>query len=164
MNSVLVFLHVLGIAFWVGGILVYLFVLTPSLISIGPQERRKLLGAFQKRFGLLTWVAIIVVFGTGTIMSHDAAATVEGDFFGSAYGRTLMAKVIVAFMLVLNGAYLGLVLGRRMARFGPPTGAGRGDAPAGPPPALIRLQKRMAIFGWIQVALALIVLVLNGLL
>jgi putative copper export protein len=164
MNSVLIFLHVLGIAFWVGGILVYVLVLSPALTKISPTERQKLATAFQKRFGLLTWVAIAVVFVTGTILSHDAAAAVEGSFFASAYGKTLIAKVIVAFVMVLNGAYLGLVLARRMRRAAAPQGTATGGALAGPPPALIRLQKRMATFGWVQVALAVAVLVLNGLL
>jgi len=164
MNSVLIFLHVLGIAFWVGGILVYVLVLSPSLTKISPTERQKLATAFQKRFGLFTWIAIVVVFVTGTILSHDAAATVEGSFFASAYGKTLMAKVIVAFVMVLNGAYLGLVLGHRMGQFAAPAGAPVAGAPSGPPPGLMRLQKRMAAFGWVQVALAVAVLVLNGLL
>ena len=166
MNSVLIILHVLGITFWVGGILVYLLALTPSLTAIGPADRGKLVGAFVKRFGLLTWIAIILVFGTGSILTYGMASRVD-NLFATSYGRTLLVKIVAAVLMVLNGAYLGLVLGGRMASFAPPPGAagpGQGGPPPGPPPALLQLQKRMALFGWIQVGLALAVLVLNGLL
>jgi putative copper export protein len=113
-----------------------------------------------------SWIAIILVFGTGSILTYGMASRVD-NLFATSYGRTLLVKIVAAVLMVLNGAYLGLVLGGRMAAFTPPAGAsgpGQGGPPPGPPPGLLRLQKRMSSFGSIQIALALAVLVLNGLL
>jgi len=36
--SLVIFLHVMGVTFWVGGIFVYMLALTPSLLVISPPE------------------------------------------------------------------------------------------------------------------------------
>ncbi|MFQ6136147.1 MAG: hypothetical protein ACE5PM_03100 [Candidatus Hydrothermarchaeales archaeon] len=70
MNAVVLWLHLIGAFFWVGGIFVITLALMPSLKAISPPERGKLLDVFLKRFGKLTWGAIGLVVLTGLILTN----------------------------------------------------------------------------------------------
>ena len=70
--------------------------------------------------------------------------------------------------MILNGTYMSFVLGRKMASFssGPPASkpadSGGKSQPPGPPPELLKIQGRMGIIGWVQVVLALAILLVMG--
>lgn len=168
MQAIVLWLHLIGVTFWAGGILVNTIVLMPSLQSISPAERGKLMGAFLKRFAPLSWGAIIIVAVTGlaTMFSSDTGY-VSSD---TVYGGALSVKMALVALMILNGAYLGFVVGPKLASFAPPpgapepTGSGEGERPAGPPPELLRLQRRMTVLSWVQVGLVVVVLFLSALL
>ena len=170
MDSILIFLHVIGITTWVGGLFVYVLALMPSLTAVVPPERGKLMGAFLKRYAPLNWVAVAFAGITGLILTSRVIGFSSLFSFNTRYGNTLLAKIILALALIANGAYLGMVLGPKVASFAPrpgaagPAGPGAGGPPPGPPPELLRLQKRMATQTWLQVGLALAVLLANALL
>jgi len=170
MRTVLLWLHLAGFTFWAGGLFVNTIVLLPSLPAIGPAERGKLLGAYLKRFAPLAWGALAVVAITGLILTNSAIGFSTLLSFNTRYGNLLLAKIVVVAVMALNGAYLGFVLGPRMASFAPPpggpppAGSGEGGPPPGPPPELLDLQKRMATLSWVQVVLALVVLLVMALL
>ncbi|MFQ5813959.1 MAG: CopD family protein [Anaerolineae bacterium] len=166
MQAVISGLHLIGITFWVSSIFVNTVVLMPSMEAISPAERGKLMGAFLKRFTPLDLAAIILVVITGLISTNSIIGFSGLVSFQTAYGNILLAKIIVVTVMILNGAYLGFVLGPRIAAFAPPPGApepagsGGGDPAPGPPPELLRLQRRMATLSWVQVGLAVVVLLL----
>lgn len=169
MYSVLIFVHVVGITIWVGGLFVYVLALMPSLTAVVPAERGKLMGAFLKRYVPLNWVALALAVVTGLILTSRVIGFPSLFSFNTRYGNTLLAKIILVLALIANGAYLGMVLGPKVASFAPPPGAGppgpgAGGPPPGPPPELLRLQKRLATQTWVQVGLALAVLLANALL
>lgn len=170
MNTVLALLHMVGIAFWVGGILVYALVLVPSLTVLVPAERGKLLEAYSKRFGLLTWVAVVLVVITGSLRTDRVIGFTNLLKFSTSYGNILLVKIILAAVLAFNGAYLGLKLAPKMASFGPPSGGPKssgpdaGGPPPGPPPGLLALQKRMSAHLWGSVGLSVVILLLTALL
>lgn len=169
MRTVLVWLHLVGLTFWAGGLFVNTIVLLPSLPAIGPAERGKLLGAYLKRFAPLAWGALGVVAITGLILTNNAIGFSTLLSFSTRYGNLLLAKIVVVAVMSLNGAYLGFVVGPKMASFAPPPGgppptaSGEGGPPPGPPPELLGLQNRMSTLSWVQVVLALAVLLLMGL-
>lgn len=170
MQAVVFWLHLIGVSFWVGGIFVNTLVLMPSLEAISPAERGKLMGAFLKRFAPLSWGAIILTVITGLIATNNIIGFSTLFSFSIAYANILLAKIVLVTVMILNGAYLGFVVGPRIASFAPPPGApepagsgGGGPAP-GPPPELLKLQRRMTILSRLQVVLAVVVLFLVGLL
>ncbi|MFQ6032599.1 MAG: CopD family protein [Candidatus Zixiibacteriota bacterium] len=170
MRAVVVWLHLVGMTLWLGGIFVNTLALEPSLKAISPAERGKLMGAFIKRFVPLAWGAIALVVVTGFVLTNGISGFSALVGSRTRYGNILLVKHILIAVMILNGAYLGLVLGRRIASFAPPPGAseptssGKEDRPPGPPPQLLRLQKRMTTLSWVEVGLALAVLFLMGLL
>ncbi len=170
MKTVLLFLHLIGVVFWVGGTFVNMLVLIPSLQAISPAERGKMMGAFLKRFAPLAWGAIALVGVTGLVLTNNMIGFSGLFSLSTRYGNIMLTKTILVGVMILNGAYLGMVLGKRIVSFAPPpgapkpAGAGEGGRPPGPPPELVKLQKRMTTLSWVQVGLAVIVLFLMGLL
>ncbi|MFQ5917684.1 MAG: CopD family protein [Candidatus Binatia bacterium] len=170
MKALLLWLHLIGVTFWVGGILVSMLVLMPSLKAISPAERGKMMGAFVKRFAPLAWGAIALIVVTGLILTNRIIGFSTLVSFNTRFGNILLAKIILVTVMILNGAYLGFVLGPKIASFAPPPGApepagsGKEDRPAGPPPELLRVQRRMTTLMWVQVGLAVAVFLLIALL
>ncbi len=167
--AVVSWLHLIGITFWVGGIFVSTMVLMPSLKAISPAEGGKLMEAFSKRFGILTWLAVALVVITGIILTNDIIGFSLLVSSNTRYANLLLTKIILAIVMILNGTYMSFVLGRKMASFSSappaskPADSGGKSQPSGPPPELLRLQGRMAIIGWVQVVLALAILLVMGL-
>ena len=130
MNAVIYWLHMVGIIFFVGGVFVNMLVLTPSLQVLSPPDRGKLMGAFLKRFAPLTWGAIAIVGVTGLLLTNRAIGFSALVSFSTRYGNILLVKIILVAAMILNEAYISLVLGRKIAAFTPPPGAARPPRPA----------------------------------
>jgi len=169
MNSVLLFLHILGVVFWAGGVFVNTLVLMPSMGAISPPERGKLMGAFVKRFGPLAWGALAIVGISGLILTNGLIGLSGLFSFDSSYSNILLTKIVLVIVMVLNGLYISFVLGPKVAAPRPPAGgprpagSGEGAGPPGPPPELVRVQSRMTTVSWVQVVLAVIVIFLAAL-
>ncbi len=100
--AVVSWLHLIGITFWVGGIFVNTMVLMPSMKAISPAERGKFMEAFGKRFGILAWLAVILVVITGIILTNDIigfSLLVTSD---TRYAYLLLTKIILAIVMILN--------------------------------------------------------------
>ena len=169
MQVLLRWLHLVGVAFWAGGMFVNILVLMPSMEVLSPPERGKMMGAFLKRFAPLAWGALALVGVTGLILTNNIIGLSALVSFDTRYSNVMLTKIILVAVITLNGVYLSFVLGPRVASFAPPPGApkpadpGEGERPPGRPPELLRLQKRMATLMWVQVGLALVVLFLMAL-
>jgi putative copper export protein len=90
-DTLRIFLHVTAAAIWVGGQLT-LAGLVPGLRAISPDAPRTM----ARRFNLIAWPAYFVLVTTGI---WNVLATEDLDIT-TAYGTTLMVKVVVA---VLSG-------------------------------------------------------------
>lgn len=169
MRTIIDLLHLLGITFWVGGVFVNTLALMPSLGVINPTERGKLLGVYLKRFALLTWVAVAVAGVTGLLLTNSTIGIPALFSFESRYSNILLAKILIVILMIVNGLYLGAVLGPKMSSFGPPPESSQqstgGDAhrPPRPPPELLKLQRRMGLLSWAQVLFSVVVLLLVAL-
>lgn len=89
--TIRLFLHVTAATIWVGGQFT-LAGLVPGLRALSPDAPR----AAARRFNLIAWPAYFVLVATG-IWNVFAVPDIA---FDTAYGRTLMVKVVVA---VLSG-------------------------------------------------------------
>lgn len=90
-DTIRLFLHVTAATIWVGGQFT-LAGLVPGLRALSPDAPR----AAARRFNLIAWPAYFVLVATG-IWNVFAVPDIA---FDTAYGRTLMVKVVVA---VLSG-------------------------------------------------------------
>jgi putative copper export protein len=85
-DTIRLFLHVTAATIWVGGQLT-LAGLVPGLRGLSPDAPR----AAARRFNLIAWPAYFVLIATGiwNVVAVEPA-------FDTAYGKTLMVKVVVA--------------------------------------------------------------------
>lgn len=65
MRSTMLFLHLLGVVTWIGGMLFAVLCFRPSLALIQPPERARLLAAVLRRFFNLVIVALALIWISG---------------------------------------------------------------------------------------------------
>lgn len=97
------FLHVLGAATWVGGMIAIGAVAVPAARAAGDRDAgRRVMTSAGRRFGLLGAAAWVVILGSGFGLLHHRGLAL-GDLPGSDYGRRLIAKIcLLAAMGVVS--------------------------------------------------------------
>ncbi len=89
------FLHVLGAATWVGGMVAIGAVAVPAARAAGdPAAGRRVMTSAGRRFGALGAVAWGVILLSGFGLLHHRGLGV-GDLPDSDYGRRLLAKIVL---------------------------------------------------------------------
>ncbi len=140
-------IHFLGVVIWVGASLLLPLVILPAVNSLEPAARLKPIAAISQK--LLPWViaSIVLVFVSGIVQT--------ALLFGSGLSQVLIIKIFVALLMLANGIYVGAVLTRRVGKLAP--------APNAPPSAaFLKAQRLLVMHGWIQAALAVIILLIVG--
>lgn len=119
--AIVVFLHDLFTAVWIGGLITLALTVLPSarqVLGKGPQMK-KLLNAIQQRLSLLIYVSIVGLIVTGVLQANRNPAF-EGLFrFGNAYSTALSLKHVAVIAMVGVALFRSLVLGRRQGPLTP---------------------------------------------
>jgi putative copper export protein len=113
--AIVVFLHDLFTAVWIGGLITLALTVLPSARQVLGKglQTKELLNAIQKRLSVLVYVSIFGLILTGMLQANRNP-TFEGLFrFGSAYATALSLKHIVVIAMVGVALFRSLVLGRR---------------------------------------------------
>jgi uncharacterized membrane protein len=146
-------LHLLATVLWIGGMAFIILVLEPSLATVDPAARGKIMGTVGKRFSMVAWASVIVLLVTGFLK------TPEGLLFDTSegYGMTLFLKHIVVLLIILIGLRISLVLVPRSQREAPQAGQ--------PPSAtFLKTQRQFRFLSRANFALGVIVLILIAIL
>jgi copper transport protein len=108
------YLHLLGVALWVGGLVVVALVLRPALMPLAPQERTQALFALLRRFSPFALASVSLIVVTG-IYSSLTQVPAPRDLAESTYGLTLLAKwILVLPLFALGAAHYRLLSGRKL--------------------------------------------------
>jgi putative copper export protein len=113
--AIVVFLHDLFTAVWIGGLITLALTVLPSARQVLGKglQTKELLNAIQKRLSVLVYVSIVGLILTGMLQANRNPAF-EGLFrFGSAYATALSLKHIVVIAMVGVALFRSLALGRR---------------------------------------------------
>ena len=113
--TIVVFLHDLFTAVWIGGLIALSFTVLPSarqVLGKGPQMK-KLLNAIQKRLSVLVYVSIVGLILTGMLQANRNPAFEGLLHFGNAYSTALSLKHIAVVVMIGITLFRSLVLGRR---------------------------------------------------
>jgi len=142
-------LHLLAAVIWIGGMAFVILVLEPSLLSLEPVERGKLMGVVGKRFSIIAWAAVILLLATGLVKTPD------GLLFDASegYGALLLAKHLVVLLMILIGLRISLGLVPRIRREAPQPG----QAPSA---EFLKTQKQFQILSRLNFVLGIVVIVL----
>ena len=109
-ESVLVAVHLLAAAVWVGGTVALVFVGVPVVARLEGDARARSMRLLGQRWRPLGYGSLLVLGVTGVPLAAD-----DWDS-GSGFRLTLLAKVVSAVALVGLAALHDFVLGPRLAR------------------------------------------------
>ena len=110
MHSVLVAVHLLAAAVWVGGTVALVFVGVPVVARLEGEARARSMRMLGSRWRPLGYGSLLVLGVTGVPLAAD------GWGAGSGFRWTLFAKVVCAVALAALSALHDYVLGPRLAR------------------------------------------------
>jgi putative copper export protein len=116
LGTLLRFLHLAGVAAWLGGMLFLGLVAVPAARALGePAAGRRVITAVARRFGVLGGAAWILILASGFALL-DRRGMSLADLPDSDYGRRLLAKIVL--LLAAGAAVLvhGLWQGPRVRR------------------------------------------------
>jgi uncharacterized membrane protein len=109
-QSVLVAVHLLAAAVWVGGTVALVFVGVPVVARLEGEARSRSMRLLGRRWRPIGYSSLLVLGVTGVPLAAN-----DWDS-GSGFRWTLLAKVIAAIMLAALAALHDFVLGPRLAR------------------------------------------------
>jgi len=117
--AIVIFLHDLFTAIWIGGLITLGVTVLPSVKKVlerGPQMKQ-LMDTIQKRMSVLVYVSIVGLLLTGLLQANRSPAF-QGLFsLGSTYSMVLSLKHILVLAMIAVALIRSLALG---ARSGPP--------------------------------------------
>ncbi len=100
-----VFIHIISVSFWVGGMLFIPLVLVPSIKK--QPNRVLLLYKTGIKFRFYGWLSVIILFVTGILNIYFKGLPFTWDFFThSNYGKLLSIKLaLFVLMLLIAGVH-----------------------------------------------------------
>jgi len=112
LDSVPLWLHILGAAIWVGSQVMLFVVVVPALrLAEDPRARAAILRGVTRRFGYLGTASLILLFLTG-IDNVDRYS--PSDMFDIRYGWVLTVKLVLFAIVLMLTALHSLVIGPRL--------------------------------------------------
>ncbi len=107
MLKISLFLHVISAIFWIGGMMFLSLVIVPFLLALkDPKERSAVYRKIGPKYRTLAWIAIIILLITGPLnlyfMGVDPLKIFSPEFLATGYGKTLLIKLILVFIIVVS--------------------------------------------------------------
>lgn len=159
MLSVAHLAHMLATVIWIGGILLFPFVIMPAAglaLGQGP-EVGKFMGAFAKKFKPLAYTCMALFFITGIYMMYVPGTYIEPGVPGGPYQWLLRIKILVVLVMIIIGIYMGEVNARRIDKL-----MAGGSGSEGPPAELAKYQSLQIKLLKMNAFLSFVVLVLTA--
>jgi len=97
-------LHVLSVSAWLGGLAMLLVALPIAVRALARRERIPLVAAAAGRFSRLALAAVSLLLLSGIIQSIALVGAFDA-FVDTAYGRLVLAKILLFLGLISLGAY-----------------------------------------------------------
>ena len=118
MQVLVAYLHVLGVATYLGGSIVMEFVVGPAQQAIPPAQAQVMGQKTADRFLILVWSALGLIAASGILrlysVDNQSLLTSRDLLLDYQYGRTLLVMLVLWGVLVVNGAIITFVLRPRL--------------------------------------------------
>lgn len=108
-------LHLVSGGFWVGGLFHLALALPPALSGLSAERRAHALGGVIPLFTRVAVPAVVLVFLAGLYNSWLHVGGWEA-LWASAYGRTLLVKLLLVLAMIVLGAVNNFHYGRKVKR------------------------------------------------
>lgn len=105
-----VFLHLIFVTFWLGGMLFTAAVLVPATRKKLASQRGLLFTELGTRFSRLSWILfpLLIITGITALLGRGFSVDqlLSSQFWGSSYGSRLMGKLhIFGLVLIISGIH-----------------------------------------------------------
>jgi putative copper export protein len=111
---IMIFLHDLFTATWVGGLIAMSFTFLPTarrVLGKGPQTKQ-LMDEILKRQSILVYISMAGLMLTGLLMSNNSPQFTGLFSFANPYVTLLSIKHVLVLLMIAFALYRSLVLGR----------------------------------------------------
>ncbi len=113
------YLHLVGMATYVGGSLIMEFVVGPAQKAIPPAQAQVMGQKTADKFLILVWSSLGLLLVSGIMQAYhkgtEDMVLMGKNVFDSSYGWTQFLMVILWFVLVVNGSIMTFVLRPKLA-------------------------------------------------
>jgi uncharacterized membrane protein len=99
-------IHILSIVIWAGGAIFLEYILYPNLSKLHPKEAGVVSQGVGKQFGIIGWVAVVLVAGTGLLRMYMTNILSVNLLLNSSYGKILLLKILIFVVLVIGLAFI----------------------------------------------------------
>jgi len=107
-----VWLHIIGGAFWIGGMLFLPFVLLPGIKD--HPDRKNLLMATGLKFRFYGYIVLAMLFITGLLNIYLRGLSFSFNFFTmTRYGQLVELKIILFVLMITISLLHDLIVGRK---------------------------------------------------
>jgi putative copper export protein len=107
-----VWLHIIGAAFWIGGMLFLPLVLLPGIKD--HPDRKRLLVATGLKFRFYGYVALAMLLVTGLFNIYFRGLTFSIQFFfESRYGTLVSLKILLFITMIIISIFHDMLFGRK---------------------------------------------------
>ena len=107
-----VWLHIIGAAFWIGGMLFLPLVLLPGIKD--HPDRKKLLITTGLKFRFYGYIVLALMFITGLLNIYFRGLTFSIQFFlESRYGSLVSLKILLFITMIIISIFHDLLFGRK---------------------------------------------------
>ncbi len=159
MDTLIVWIHLLGVVSWVGAMSMHILIFVPSAMAVSPPERVKLMRTYMPMFTRYMWTMLIIVVISGCTLVGIKNGFSDLFQLNSHYSAILSLKMMFTLVMVLNAIYLSFILAPKISAAGEaPEEGGR------PNREVIRLGSLAMKIAYIQLSLAITILLFAAML
>lgn len=152
-------IHLISAITWIGGQLFILVILLPIMRTALPRNERTLLFAqVGRRYAIVSWIALALLVVTG-FFNGQRRGIDWSRLPDSAYGRILMAKLIIVTVVIVITLVHALYFGRRITEIAERAKTLGGDDP-GVAAERRRLQVASGVISGVNLLLNLVIVLL----
>jgi uncharacterized membrane protein len=154
-HALILWLHILSVALWLGGMLFFLIVFGPAVHSLPPGTAARVLDRGRQRFETLSWIAIGFVLFTGIL--NLVFRAMSGSLASIGYYSVLGIKLLFFLAMIFHHCLQAFKYGSRIVAL---TAGGREELESWPEPLLSHWKKWFVLLK-INATLGAIVLLLG---
>ena len=103
LHSFSLWLHLVSVAVWLGGMVFFLVVFGPAVHRLRPAEGVRALNQGRETFQTSSWIAIVVLILTGAA-GFGLRAALNGADLGFIYYATLLVKLLLFAAMIFHHA------------------------------------------------------------
>jgi uncharacterized membrane protein len=136
LHTLILWLHILSIALWIGSMLFFLIVLGPAVHSLPPGTGVRVLDHARRRFEMLSWIAIAFLLFTGIL--NMVFRAISGSPLSTGYYSVLAVKLLLFLAMIFHHCLQAFKYGSRIVGL---TAAAREELESWPEPLLSHWKK-----------------------